>query len=217
MLPAAALGSSLAAPVESAVSWAAGGTRCPCGRAGHVLGRANAALAFLGCVISDARWELSWEPRSPVPAQAGLHIPAAGGARGAPCASCHLAGLSSLVHPLEVALRCDSHRARRRGLVRGHRGEELRMAVGRPCGTGPAPGCASLLPRGFLGAPPTPPHGLAVAETRMLSLLEVPIPPPDVPLYPSLAQAGCSCGDRAAGRAETPKPAPRWPGLSPQP
>lgn len=32
-------------------------TCCPCGRAGHVLGRADAALAFLGCVVSDGRWE----------------------------------------------------------------------------------------------------------------------------------------------------------------
>lgn len=133
-------------------------------------------------------------PRGPVPAQAGLHVPAAGGARSMPHASHQLAGLSSLVHPLEVALRCNSHRARRRGLVRGHRGEELRMVAGRPRGTGPAPGCASLLPRGFPGAPPTPPHGLAVAEIRMLSLPEVPDPPPDIPPYPFRRRRGTAAG-----------------------
>lgn len=39
-----------------------GGTRCPRRRAGHALGRADAALAFLGCVIWDARWELGAAP-----------------------------------------------------------------------------------------------------------------------------------------------------------
>lgn len=62
----------------------------------------------------------------------------------------HVPVLCSAVHPLEVALRRDSHRARRRGLVRGHRGQELSVAPGWPLGTGPVLGLASLC----RGAPP---------------------------------------------------------------
>lgn len=142
--------------------------------------------------------------------QGSRHVPAAGGVLIVPRAPRYLTGLSLLVHPLEVALRCNSHRARRRGLVRGHRGEELRMAAGWPRGTGPAPGRASLLPRGFPGAPPTPSHGLEVAETQMLSLPEVLDSPPDVPLPVSLLAQGWS-----RRQSRDPKSPPGDLGLSP--
>lgn len=165
----------------------AGGKHCQLGCRRHTLspptcwpraGQSRSSTCPFWAVLSWMHIGSSVLPRGPGPAQAGLHVPAVGGARSTPRVSCHLTGLSSLVHPLEVALRCNSHRARRCGLVRGHRGKELRMAAGWPRGTGPAPGRASLLPRGYPGAPPTPSRGLKVAETQMLSLPEVPDPPP---------------------------------------
>lgn len=88
-------------------------------------------LCCLGCALGAWRC-----PAAPCQCQQGSrHVPAAGGVLIMPRAPCYLTGLSLLVHPLEVALRCNSHRARRRGLVRGHRGEELRMAAGWPHGS----------------------------------------------------------------------------------
>lgn len=110
-----------------------GSTCCPLGRAGHAPGRADAALAFLGCVISDACREPCTAPR-PCASRQGC----TSRLRGIPS---HCQFLSSSVHPLEVALWCDSHRARWGGPVCCHRSQELRAAVGSP-----ALGCASLLP-----------------------------------------------------------------------
>lgn len=165
----------------------AGGKHCQLGCRRHTLslptcrpcaGQSRSSTCPFWAVLSRMHIGSSVLPHGPRPVQAGLHVPAVGGARGTPRVSHHLAGLSSLVHPLEVALRCNSHRARRRGLVRSHRGEELRMAAGQPRGIGPAPGRASLLPRGYPGAPPTPSRGLKIAETQMLSLPEAPDTPP---------------------------------------
>lgn len=81
----------------------------------------------------------------------------------------HVTVLCSTVHPLEVALWCHGHRAGRRGLVRGHRGQELRVAPGWPLGTGPV--CVLPLSVSAEGLPPgsaTPSHGLAAPGTQML-------------------------------------------------
>lgn len=197
-------------PVESAVSWAAGGTRCP--RGGTRWAEPTQHLPFLGCVISDVCRELGAAPR---------HHASAG--RAARPRWWHtgdiLTGLSSFSpSPGSGSSARQPSRwaawpcpwSSQQGTKDGG-GAALRHSTR---GTAPAPGRAPLLPRGFLGAPPPLPHGLAFAETLMLSLPEAPDPPPDAPLYLSKR----SCRDGAAGRAETP---PQHPpcnrGLSPQP
>ncbi|OWK51221.1 Peptidyl-prolyl cis-trans isomerase FKBP8, partial [Lonchura striata] len=93
---------------------------------------------------------------------------------------------TALVHPLEVALRRDGHRAGRRGFVRGHRGQELRVAPGQPLGTGPVPAPASPCPG---AAPrfchPSPPQELSLPAVPDLS-----------PAFPTslLARAGAAVG-----------------------
>lgn len=86
----------------------------------------------------------------------------------------HVPVLCSTVHPLEVALRCHGHRAGRRGLVRGHRGQELRVAPGWPPWHQDQ---RRVLPFSAEGIPPrgsaTPSRGLAAPGARMLSLPEV--------------------------------------------
>lgn len=132
---------------------------------------------------------------------------------------CHGHGLSRVlcptVHPLEVALWRDSHRAGRRGLVRGHRGQELRVAPGWPLGTGAALGPACLCP----GAPPrfccpfprthSSRNAVVFSASGAGSLSRCFHIPPGT--------AGCSCGVGATGRAGTPGQPPGNQGLSPQP
>lgn len=188
------------------------------GRACHALGRADAALAifglcYLGCA-SEARCCLM----APCQRRQGCTSPLVAH-WGHPVT---LLVSPPLVHPLEVALWCDSHRAGRRGLVRGHRSKELRMAVGWPRGTAPTAQhlrhstCARMclspakgLPRGSTAPSP---RTCICRNTDAFSLLEAPDPPPDVHLYLSRR----SCRDGAAGRAETPQHPPCGWGLSPQ-
>lgn len=87
------------------------------GAQGTGLGGANAALGLFGAVLSGLLVPTTLSPsplRCPHPHHA-VPVPFA-------------------VHPVEVALWGDSHRAGRRGPVRGHRSEELRTeAPGHIC------------------------------------------------------------------------------------
>lgn len=82
------------------------------GAQGTGLGGANAALGLFGAVLLGLLVPTTLSPSPPCCPRPHHAVP-----------------VPFAVHPLEVALWGDSHRAGRRGPVRGHRSEELRTAA----------------------------------------------------------------------------------------